>query len=138
MYIHNNTWMFHKWKSFQSFRKLMQRGGHWGIFYVVSLRGHAGILFSGPTHRGDNFMGKHKLPTLPQERDAKIEQTGWHSRNFKSQRCSPSLRKNSNVYVYLKKQKTNKKTLKAFFLKARHKKKKGLLALGIFNVLKRI
>lgn len=90
-------------------------------------------VFKSNTQRRQ-FYGKYKLPKLPQEREAKIEQIGWHGRSFKSQRCSFSPPKNSNVYVYLK----NTKKLKAFSLKARNKRKKGLLALEIFNVLKRI
>lgn len=101
-YIHNNAWMFHKWKPCQSFKKSNQNVGHLDIFYVVSLRHHAGVLFSKHTHREDYFMRKYRLPKMPQDKDTKVEQIGWRRRNFKSRRCSSSLPKNGNVYIYLK------------------------------------
>lgn len=43
-------------------------------------------------------MGKYELPKLTQEREIKVEQIEWHSRNFlKSQIYSPSLPKYLNV-----------------------------------------
>lgn len=59
--------MSHKWKSCQSFKKSNRNGGQLEIFYVVSLGHHAGVFFSKHTHGEDNFMGKYRLPKMPQD-----------------------------------------------------------------------